>query len=138
MYLYISLDQTLYESDDTNAFYHACKKADLLSDLKHTQKATIFLAKGDDIFGEGIPTYEKRYLLEHAEGRKDLRRLLRHQMATDMFYSFEFEEGDSTIRTVDGTEELQIHVKNKKGAPSEITVNGIPVIQTDIIAANGT
>lgn len=65
-------------------------------------------------------------------------RLLQHQVASSIYYSDQFPEGKTSIKTVEGSEDLDIYVENKEGAPSAIQVNGVRVIKSDILAANGT
>ncbi|KAI7902677.1 FAS1 domain-containing protein [Cokeromyces recurvatus] len=130
------LDEVLFLNQDTKDFYDKCEKVHLTKELRHAVGNTIFVAKGD-IFGDELNPFEKKYLLDHPEGKEDLTRLLNHQIATQVFFSDTFKEGKSKIKTVEGSEDLDILVENKKGAPSEITVNGVKVIQKDILASNG-
>ncbi|KAI9485659.1 MAG: FAS1 domain-containing protein [Benjaminiella poitrasii] len=130
------LDETLYLNQDTKDFYDTCEKVKLTRELRRAVGNTLFVAKGD-LLGDEWNAVEKKYLLDHPEGKKDLSRLLNHQIAPKVFYSDKFKEGKTTIATVEGSEDLDILVENKKGAPSEITVNGVKVIYKDILASNG-
>lgn len=134
--IYLMIDGTLYINQDTRDFYNKSEKAHITQDLKKAVGNTIFVAKGD-AFGDQLTPFERKYLLEQKEGRKDLARLLNHQIATKIFYSDDFKEGKSTIKTVEGSEDLEVHVVTHQAAPPTITVNGIKVIQSDLIAANG-
>jgi hypothetical protein len=130
------IDETLYINDDTRDFYNKSERAHITRDLKNAVGNTIFVAKGD-AFGDQLTPIERKYLLEHKEGRSDLARMLNHQIATKILYSNDFKEGKSTIKTVEGSEDLEIHVEMHKLASPTITVNGIKVIQSDLLAANG-
>lgn len=123
-------------NDDTENFYDLSRKARINRELKNAKGNTIFVAKGD-FFGDAINPIQKKYLLEQEGGRKDLARYLNHQIAYKVFYSHDLKEGKSTISTVEGSEELEIVVKHNKLLPSTITVNGVKVIHSDILSANG-
>lgn len=104
--------------------------------MRNAQGNTIFVAKGD-VFGDALSPIEKQYLLEQDAGRKDLGRFLNHQISPKIYFAEDFKEGKSTIKTVEGSEDLEIEVKNKTGLFKSITVNGIKVIHSDVLAANG-
>lgn len=123
-------------NQDTETFYKLAERANIHHELKNAQGNTIFVAK-DDFFGDDFDPIQKRYLLEQEEGKKDLARFLDHQIAPKVFYSHDLKEGKSNIKTVEGSEELEIVVKHNKLLPSSITVNGVKVIHQDVLSANG-
>ncbi|EPB84252.1 hypothetical protein HMPREF1544_08972 [Mucor circinelloides 1006PhL] len=129
------IDATLHANKDTSDFYNKSVTAEINDNLKYSCGVTVFAVQGDQ-FGDYLSPVEKRYLSQ-PEGRDDLARLLKHQIANKIYYSDDFPEGNSTIKTVEGTEDLQVYVENNKGAPSAIQVNGVRVIRSDILAANG-
>ncbi|CEP14432.1 hypothetical protein [Parasitella parasitica] len=129
------IDKVLRSNKDTQDFYNMSQAAELNKSLKYSEGATVFVVQGDQ-FGDELSSVEKRYL-HQPDGKKDLSRLLRHQIATKIYYSDRLPEGSTTIKTAEGSEDLEIYVENKKGAPSSIQVNGVRVIKSDILAANG-
>lgn len=122
-------------SEDTQHYYELAKKAHISHDLKNAKGNTIFVAKGD-VFGDEVSPIERKYL-ENAGGRKDLARYLNHQITPNIYYSGDLKEGKSVVQTVEGSEDLEIFVENKKGSTSDIYVNGIKVIHRNILSANG-
>ncbi|CAO3632072.1 unnamed protein product [Mucor fragilis] len=129
------MDTTLHENKDTKDFYSKSVTAEINGNLKYSCGVTVFAVQ-DDQFGDYLSPVEKRYLSQ-PEGKNDLARILKHQIAAKIYYSDHFPEGNSTIKTVEGTEDLNVYVENNKGAPSAIQVNGVRVIRSDILAANG-
>lgn len=104
--------------------------------MRNAQGNTIFVSKGE-VFGDALSDYEKEYLLHQDAGRHDLGRYLNHQIAPKVYYSGDFKEGKSVIKTVEGSEDLEIVVQNKTGFFKSITVNGVKIIHSDVLAANG-
>lgn len=129
------VDATLRANKDTRDFYDKSVTAEIDDNLKYSCGVTVFAVQGDQ-FGDYLSPVEKRYLSQ-PEGRDDLAKILKHQIASKIYYSDDFPEGNSTIKTVEGTEDLDVYVENNKGAPSAIQVNGVRVIRSDILAANG-
>ncbi|KAI8876987.1 FAS1 domain-containing protein [Backusella circina FSU 941] len=127
-----NLGETLSSEADFHDFASKSIQAGVYPDLKKTTKGTIFLAKGA-VYDDQLSWIEKSYLDKDA-GKKDLGRLLGHQITLETYYATDFKEGKSHIKTAEGSEDLEIEVK-KVG--SDITVNGIKVIAHDILASNG-
>jgi uncharacterized surface protein with fasciclin (FAS1) repeats len=127
-----SIGETLSSEADFHDFASKSIQAGIYPELKKASHGTIFLAKGD-VYDQQLSWIEKSYLDKDA-GKKDLARLLGHQMVTETYYATDFKEGKSHIKTAEGSEDLEIEVK-KSG--SDITVNGIKVVAHDILASNG-
>ncbi|KAI8647607.1 FAS1 domain-containing protein [Parasitella parasitica] len=129
------VDQVLHANKDTQGFYNMSQVAELNQSLKYSYGVTVFAVQGDQ-FGDKLSPVERRYL-NQPEGKKDLSRILRHQIATKIYYSDGLPEGNSAIKTAEGSEDLEVYVENRKGEPPSIKVNGVNVIKSDILAANG-
>lgn len=132
----VYLDETLSLSSDTQEFYDYAKIAKINHELRNAQGNTIFVSKGE-VFGDALSDYEKEYLLHQDAGRHDLARYLNHQIAPKVYYAGDFKEGKTVIKTVEGSEDLEIVVQNKTGFFKTITVNGVKIIHSDVLAANG-
>lgn len=104
--------------------------------MKKAKGNTIFVAK-DDFFGDDFDPVQKKYLLGQGEGVKDLARYLNHQIVNKIYYSGDFKEGTTDVSTSEGSEDLEIVTKHNKLFPSTLTVNGVKVIHSDILSANG-
>lgn len=132
----VYLDETLSLSSDTQEFYDYAKIAKINHELRNAQGNTIFVSKGE-VFGDALSDYEKEYLLHQEAGRHDLARYLNHQIVPKVFYAGDFKEGKTALKTVEGSEDLEIVVQNKTGFFKTITVNGVKIIHSDVLAANG-
>ncbi|KAI8094518.1 FAS1 domain-containing protein [Thamnidium elegans] len=130
------LDETLSLVEETKNFHDLAKKAHIDKELRQAKRNTIFVAK-DDFFGDDFDPVQKKYLLGQGEGIKDLARYLNHQISDDIYHSGDFKEGRTVIKTSEGSEDLEIDAKHNKLFPSTLTVNGVKVIHSDILSANG-
>ena len=104
--------------------------------MKNAVGNTIFVSKGE-VFGDKLTPVEKQYLLHQDAGKHDLGRYLKHQISDKVHYAHEFPQGKSVLSTVEGSEDLEIEVRNSTGLLKTITVNGIKIIHSDVLAANG-
>ncbi|KAI8988130.1 FAS1 domain-containing protein [Mycotypha africana] len=127
------LDETLSLDEDTRGFYDLSVKAHMKRDLKQAAGNTLFVTQHDQ-FGDALTDIEKNYLQDRS-GAKDLTRFLGYHIAKGIHFSDELIEGETTIPTLAGSQ-LTVVVKKEKDIP-KITVNGIPVIRSDVISANG-
>lgn len=66
------------------------------------------------------------------EGRHDLGRLLNHQISSEILYTTDLRDGREKIKTVEGSEDLDVVVDG-----NTITVNGVKVVKSDLLASNG-
>lgn len=123
--------------EETRNFLDLAKKANIDQDLKQGKAITVFVSK-DDFFGDDFDSVQKKYLLGGGEGKKDLARYLNHQIATGIHYASSFKEGKTVVKTVEKSEDLEVEAKYNKFLPSTLTVNGVKVIHSDILSANGT
>ncbi|GAA5805788.1 hypothetical protein HPULCUR_011314 [Helicostylum pulchrum] len=130
------LDETLSSVEETKNFHDLAKKAHIDKELRKAKGNTIFVSK-NDFFGGDFDPVQKKYLLGQGEGAKDLARYLNHQIADQIYYSGDFKEGRTVIKTNEGSEDLEIDAKHRKLFPSTLTVNGVKVIHSDILSANG-
>lgn len=105
-------------------------RAHIDHDLRFGEGYTVFATK-DSVFGDELNDIEKDYLYGK-QGRHDLARLLYHQVSPKIFYSTDLKEGKSKIKTLEGSEDLDILVQ--KGT---ITVNGVKVVKQNLLASNG-
>jgi uncharacterized surface protein with fasciclin (FAS1) repeats len=121
------IDTTLDLDKDLQDFNHWADRASL--NLKHAKGYTIFASKS--VFGDQLNDVEKDYL-DSSEGRHDLARVLNHQITPKLFYSGDLKEGESKIKTVEGSEDLDVLVKG-----GTITVNGVKVVKSNLLSSNG-
>ncbi|EIE77632.1 hypothetical protein G6F46_004595 [Rhizopus delemar] len=121
------LDTTLGLDKDLQDFNHWVDRASL--NLKRAKGYTIFASKS--VFGDQLNDVEKDYL-DSNEGRHDLARVLNHQITPKLFYSGDLKEGESKIKTVEGSEDLDILVKG-----DTITVNGVKMVKSNLLSSNG-
>ncbi|KAI8985447.1 FAS1 domain-containing protein [Pilobolus umbonatus] len=126
------LDTTLNDLSDAKDYRRKISLAGLDSELQKADGYTLFVTKGD-FFGNRWRHVERKYL-ENKAGKKDLGRLLHYQMCPQMHLSEDLAEGKYKIPTVGGEGDLDVFVDKDH---SVITVNGVKVIEKDILASNG-
>jgi uncharacterized surface protein with fasciclin (FAS1) repeats len=90
---------------------------------------TVFAIPGH-LFDD-IDPLQKSYL-ETPLAKKDVAHLLYYLVVPEVHYTQDFKTGKTILKTVGGLEDLVI-VKDKKG----ITVNGIKLVEQDLVASNG-
>ncbi|CAO3698444.1 unnamed protein product [Rhizopus stolonifer] len=126
----VDLDDTLALDEEIKDFSDQVKLATIDRDLKEANGYTIFATKGS-AFGDQLTDIEKSYL-DSKEGRHDLGRLLNHQISPEILYTTDLKDGREKIKTVEGSEDLDVVVDG-----DTITVNGVKVIKSDLLASNG-
>ncbi|KAI9281162.1 FAS1 domain-containing protein [Sporodiniella umbellata] len=126
----VDLMNTLALEDDISEFKDWADQAALDNKLDRTKGYTIFATK-ESVFGDKLSDIEKSYL-DSREGRHDLARILTHQIAPEALYTTDLLDGRTKVTTLEGSEDLDIVVDGHT-----ITVNGVKVIKTDLLASNG-
>ncbi|KAI8377850.1 FAS1 domain-containing protein [Radiomyces spectabilis] len=112
--------------NDTYALLEKIGMHDLLNE---GQPFTLFVPR-DNILNQ-LATVEQQYLLSRY-GKEDLGRLLKYMVVKGAVYAADFPNGKTLYETLSG-ESIVIAVDKD----NHRTVNGIPVVKTDTIAANG-
>ncbi|KAI7852291.1 FAS1 domain-containing protein [Circinella umbellata] len=121
---------TLGESIKNNEeLYGFLQKVGLSDKLNQPRPFTVFMSRQSIL--NPLNPIEKDYMVSQY-GTEDLDRLLNYMIVDDVVYSNEFPSGKTVYKTLSG-ESLVVSV-NKDNV---ITVNDIPVTETDVLAANG-
>ncbi|KAI9490421.1 FAS1 domain-containing protein [Zychaea mexicana] len=121
---------TLSDSIQSNVeLYGFLQKVGLDDKLKQPRPFTVFLSRQSVL--NRLNPVEKDYIVSQY-GIDDLDRLLKYMVVGDVVYSAEFPSGKTVYKTLSG-ESLVVGV-NKDNV---ITVNDVPVTETDVLAANG-
>ncbi|CAO3613023.1 unnamed protein product [Cunninghamella echinulata] len=121
-----SLDNILQQY---HPYYEYLKLSELDKVIKQGQSFTVFVSKNDPL--EKLNTIEKNYLVSKY-GLKDLKLYFNYFILAGSNYAINFPKGKSTYQTLNGNS-IDVFVKDD-GA---ITVNDIPIVKQDILAANG-
>ncbi|KAI9278915.1 FAS1 domain-containing protein [Phascolomyces articulosus] len=121
-----TLGKSLRNNEELYAFL---QKVGLDDKLNQPQPFTVFLSRQSVL--NRLNPIEREYMVSQY-GNEDLDRLLQYMVVDDVVYSSEFPSGKTVYKTLSG-ESLVVGV-NKDNA---ITVNDVPVTETDVLAANG-
>ncbi|KAI9022281.1 FAS1 domain-containing protein [Phycomyces nitens] len=123
------LDPPLILTELYNSEYaRLLAKTGVLDLLNDARPFTLFVTQHDVL--SMFNSIETRYILS-PYGQTDLENLLNYTLLNGVVYSSDF-KGVSEYATLSG-EDIVIEARTA----DSITVNGIPIIQTDILAANG-
>ncbi|KAI9300719.1 FAS1 domain-containing protein [Cunninghamella echinulata] len=121
-----SLDNTLQQY---HPYYEYLKLSELDKVIKQDQSFTVFVSKSDPL--EKLNTIEKNYLVSKY-GLKDLKLYFNYFILAGSNYAINFPKGKSTYQTLNGNS-IDVFVNDD----ATITINDIPIVEQDILAANG-
>ncbi|KAL9550526.1 hypothetical protein MBANPS3_004689 [Mucor bainieri] len=113
------------------AMFDLMNSTDIIAMLKENKPFTVILSKREDPL-EKFNGIESSYL-RSLYGKEDLSLYFKYAIIDKPIYIDEFNSGKTTYKSLSGDSLVIAADKDKKS----ITVNDIPLVQTDVIAANG-
>ncbi|KAL7329091.1 hypothetical protein PS15p_207253 [Mucor circinelloides] len=117
--------------DRNKAVFDLMNSTDMIDLLKENRPFTVILSKRASPL-EKFNDIERSYLMS-TYGKEDLSLYFKYTVIDKAIYIDEFNSGKTTYKSLSGDSLVISADKDKKS----ITVNDIPLVQTDVIAANG-
>ncbi|CEP09184.1 hypothetical protein [Parasitella parasitica] len=117
--------------DRNKAVFDLMNSTDIIDLLRERRPFTVIVSKKENPL-EVFNAIEASYL-GSKYGKDDLSLFFKYAIIDKPIYIDEFNSGKTTYKSLSGDSLVIVADKDKKS----ITVNDIPIVQTDIIAANG-
>ncbi|KAI8639826.1 FAS1 domain-containing protein [Parasitella parasitica] len=117
--------------DRNKAVFNLMNSTDIIDLLRENRPFTVIVSKKENPL-ENFNTIETSYL-ESKYGKDDLSLFFKYAIIDKAIYIDEFNSGKTTYKSLSGDSLVVAADKDKKLT----TVNDIPIVKTDIIAANG-